>query len=89
MTHTVPLVIGIAVNSGAANQPAMVCTEDPDFTPGFTMSLSTPVYVASATPGGIAPVADLTTGWYPTVLLVAKSTTKANFRARGHAGMAP
>lgn len=82
------LVAGIAVNSGAANQPATICTEDPDFTPGFTLSLSTPVYVASATPGGIAPSADLTTGWKPTVLMVATSTSKASFRARGHVGTA-
>ncbi|MBB5038264.1 hypothetical protein [Prosthecobacter dejongeii] len=76
---------GIAINGGAAGQPALVCSEDPAFTPGFTLSTSAPVYVASATAGGIAPVADVTTGWFTTVIMVARSTTTASFRARGHA----
>lgn len=33
------------------------------------------IYVASATAGGIAPEADLTTGWYVTLLGVATSTS--------------
>ena len=78
------LITGIAINGGAAGQPALVCTEDPNFTPGFTLSTSAPVYVASATAGGIAPSADITTGWFTTVLMVAKTTTTAAFRARGH-----
>ncbi|HCN76492.1 MAG TPA: hypothetical protein DIT13_04750 [Verrucomicrobiales bacterium] len=77
------LIAGIAVSGAAAGQRLLVCIEDPDFTPGFTLSTSAPVYVASATAGGIAPVADVTTGWYCTVIMVAKSTTKAAFRARG------
>ena len=79
------LIAGIAINGGAAGQPALICSEDPNFTPGFTLTMATPVYVASATPGGIAPSADITTGWFGTVLMVAKTTTTASFRARGHA----
>ena len=78
-------IAGIAINGGAAGQPALICTEDPNFTPGFTLTMATPVYVASATAGGIAPSADITTGWFATVLMVAKNTTTASFRARGHA----
>ena len=79
------VIAGIAVNGGAAGQPALICIEDPNFTPGFTLSTSAPIYVASATAGGIAPSADVTTGWFTTVIMVAKSTTTAAFRARGHA----
>jgi hypothetical protein len=79
------LIAGIAINGGAAGQPALICTEDPNFTPGFTLVMATPVYVASATAGGIAPSADITTGWFGTVIMVAKTTTTAAFRARGHA----
>lgn len=78
-------ISAIAVNGGAAGQPALLCTEDPNFTPGFTLSTSAPIYVASATAGGIAPSADVTTGWFTTVIMVAKTTTTAAFRARGHA----
>lgn len=77
--------VGIAVNGGAAGQPALICAEDPNFTPGFTLSTSAPIYVASATAGGIAPSADVTTGWFTTVIMVAKTTTTCAFRARGHA----
>lgn len=77
-------IAGIAINGGAAGQPALVCIEDPNFTPGFTLSTAAPVYVASATAGGIAPSADITTGWFATVLMVAKSGTVAAFSVRGH-----
>ncbi len=78
-------IAGIAINGGAAGQPAIVCVEDPNFTPGFTLSTSAPIYVASATAGGIAPSVDVASGWYATVLMVAKTTTTCAFRARGHA----
>lgn len=78
------VIAGIAVNGGAAGQPALVCIEDPNFTPGFTLSTVTPVYVASATAGGIAPSADVASGWFTTVLMTAKSTTVAAFSVRGH-----
>ena len=67
---------GIAAVNCSDGQPIQVGYWDDDFTPGATLTNGT-VYVASATAGGIAPAADLTTGWYPTVLYVAKSTTKS------------
>jgi hypothetical protein len=70
-------VVGIALCGASSGQPFYFVTEDDDFTPGATLSMTAPVYVLSATAGGIAPVADLTTGHYPNVLFVAKSTTKA------------
>lgn len=69
-------IAGIALHGASSGQPLTYVYEDDDFTPGATLTTGT-VYVASGTAGGIAPVADLTTGWYPTVLFIAKSTSKA------------
>jgi hypothetical protein len=85
---TTAAVIGLAANGASAGQPLTVIIEDDDLTVGATLSTSAPVYILSATAGGIAPVADLTTGWYPAVVLVAKSTTKAIFRAAALRGTA-
>lgn len=78
-------VLGIAVSESKADgQDIVVVTEDPDFTPGATLSLSgagdDAVYVLSATAGGIAPVTDLVAGMYPIVLGVAKSANKLIFK---------
>jgi hypothetical protein len=53
---------GIALNGGAANQPAVIAIGG-TIDPGFTVTVGT-VYVLSATAGGIAPAADLATGMY-------------------------
>lgn len=68
--------VGIALHGAAANQPITWVEEDPDFTPGGTLVVGT-IYVLSGTAGGIAPAADMVSGWYPNVLFIAKSTTKA------------
>lgn len=71
--------VGIALQDVSADQYFDVLLEDDDFTPGATLVVNT-VYVLSATPGGIAPAADITTGWYGAFLMFAKSTTKAILR---------
>lgn len=81
-------VIGMALHAAASGQPIAVLTADDNLTVGATLSMSAPVYVLSATAGGIAPVADLTTGWRPAPVLVAISTTKAIFRASALRGTA-
>ena len=72
--------VGIALHGASSGQPLTIVEEDDDFTPGGTLSISAAaddgVYVLSGTAGGIAPVGDLASGWYPVVLGVAKSTTK-------------
>lgn len=73
-------VVGIAATGASSGQPIVVITADDDLTVGATLSMTAPVYCCSGTAGGIAPSADLTTGWYPGVVLVAKSTTKAVFK---------
>lgn len=69
---------GIAQCNGAANQPAAVCLEDSDFTPGGTLTNGMAVY-ASANAGGITM--DVPgSGNYPVFLGLAKSTTKMVLR---------
>lgn len=57
---------GIALNGAAANQPIAVATNG-TLTCGFTATVGT-IYVVSATAGGIAPSADLVTGWFTTII---------------------
>lgn len=75
-------VDGIAIVSTASGAPITVITQDDDLTLGGTAAKGT-IYIASATAGGIAPSADLTTGWYAVVVGLGKSTTKIIFRAEG------
>lgn len=57
---------GIALNGGAIGQPVKLAIGG-TLNPGFTVGVGA-VYVQSATPGGIAPVADLAAGHFPVVL---------------------
>lgn len=59
-------VFGVALNSVSANQPITVQVAG-QITIGATVAVGT-VYVSSSTYGGIAPVADLTTGNYLSVI---------------------
>lgn len=77
---TTSAVVAIAGSAAASGQPVIVILEDDDLTLGATLSMSAPVYSVSGTAGGIAPSADITTGWYPSAVIVAKSTTKCIFR---------
>lgn len=64
---------GVALNGAADGQPLSVCTSGP-VTIGATMSAGVAYYL-SPTPGGIAPVADILAGDYPSILGIATSTT--------------
>lgn len=72
-------VVAIAASDAVSGQGLLYLTKDADLTLGATLSMSAPIYCLSATAGGIAPTADITTGWYPCAVLVAKSTTKCIF----------
>jgi len=77
-------VEGLAAHTAAADQVLAVVYEDDDLTLGATLSMVAPVYVLSGTAGGIAPTADIASGWHPKPFIVAKSTTKCIlFKARG------
>jgi len=64
---------GIALHAAAANQPLTVQTSG-QITIGATVAPGV-AYFTSATAGGVAPVADNTTGVYPTFLGFGISTT--------------
>lgn len=82
-------VAGIAGHATtAAGQPIAIVYEDPNLTVGATLSMVAPVYVLSATAGGIAPSADIAAGWYPVIIGVATSTTTMNFKPRAIQGTA-
>ena len=72
-------VSAIAASAGVSGQPFIYVYGDNDLTLGATLSMTAPVYCLSATAGGICPAADLSTGYYPAVVLIAKSTTKCIF----------
>lgn len=79
-TAAARVVLGICVNSAAANQRVNVVTEDDDLTLISTGLTPGDVLILSATAGKIAPVGDLVNGMYNTVLGVAKSASKVVFR---------
>jgi len=61
--------VGIALHAAAAGQPLKYLREGP-ITIGATLVVGQ-VYIVSATPGGIAPVSDLATGWFTGILGIA------------------
>src|SRR5690348_4111768 len=66
-------VVGVAMHAATTDQPIEYATGgDLDFGSGLTVAI---VYIVSATAGGIAPVADLTTGWYSSVVGVGLSSS--------------
>lgn len=69
---------GIALHGAADGQPLSYVTKDSGFTPGATLIAGEIYVVSSAAAGGIAPIGDLTTGDYVTILGVAKSASVLN-----------
>jgi hypothetical protein len=63
----------VALHAAASGQPLAVATKGP-VTIGAAVTAGVGYY-QSATPGGICPIADLTTGAYPTFLGFAISAT--------------
>lgn len=71
--------VGIAELGGGAGQQIPVVYEDDAFTAGATLVVGE-TYVVSTTAGGIAPIGDLATGDYTTILGIA--TTAALLKLR-------
>lgn len=69
--------VGVAMHAASTDQPIEYATGGDLDMSGLTVAL---VYIVSATAGGIAPVADLTTGWYSSVLGVALSSTRLRLK---------
>jgi len=74
---------GIFLNGGGSGQPVKVLTKGA-VTIGGTLTPGGAYYL-SATAGGICPVADLSSGMYPSVLGIATSATvlKVNITSSG------
>ncbi|RVN04654.1 hypothetical protein [Sinorhizobium meliloti] len=75
--------VGVALNGAALNQPLAVQTEGP-ITIGATVVAGTAYYL-SPNPGGIAPLADILTGDYVTLVGIATSASviKLDFQYSG------
>lgn len=82
-------VDGIALADADDGQPFPIVQKDDALAIGTTVGIGD-VYVASDTPGGIAPVADAASGWFVVIVGVATSTTelKVNFIDKLDAGSA-
>lgn len=65
-SSTTATVRGILLNGGANGQPCKVAIGG-SINPGFTVTVGT-IYVQSANAGKIAPVGDLATGHYVTIV---------------------
>lgn len=76
---------GTALHAAALGQPLAVQT-DGDITIGAALTPGVAYYL-SGTPGGIAPVGDLTTGDYPCIVGMAESSTvlALNYKSGGAA----
>lgn len=72
-TAAVRSPIGLALNGASSGQPLMVQTGG-DITLGAVLTAGVAYYL-SGTAGGICPVADVTSGDYPVILGMAKSTS--------------
>lgn len=87
-------VIGISSHAAIDGQPLAVIWYADNLNLGATLSMTAPIYVCSATPGGVAPAADLAPGGlYPAVVIIATSnipgavtTTTCVFRAPAFRG---
>ncbi len=78
-------VYGIALNGASNGQPLVVQTAG-DITIGATLTVGA-IYVQSGTAGGIAPTADLVTGWYSFIIGIGKTASVMRLVLRG-AGVA-
>lgn len=65
---------GVALSSAAAGQPLLIQIQG-QITIGSTVVVGTLYALSGAAAGGIAPVADLASGWYVNVVGVAISAT--------------
>jgi len=64
---------GVALHGASAGQPLTI-QKSGDITIGGTLTPGVAYYL-SDTPGGLCPVADLSSGEYPCIIGIAKSTT--------------
>lgn len=82
-TAAVRSVAGISINGASAGQRVSYVYQDPALVIAASGLTANTILVLSATAGGIAPAADVTTGWFLSVVAVVKSGTTIYFSAPG------
>lgn len=75
-------VAGIAVDGAALNQDIVICTKDPNFSPGYPI-VSGNIALLGNVAGAVQPYEDRTTGWYVTALGVGIGQNRVNFIMQG------
>ena len=73
---------GIAMVGCSNGQDIVICSRDPNFTPGFTIAAGNFVLVGNVA-GALQPVEDRTTGWYVCSLGVGIGNNRTNFYITG------
>lgn len=76
------VVAGIAVDGAATNQDLVICTRDPNFSPGHVIN-SGNIAILGNVAGQINDVSDRATGWYVTILGVGIGSNRTNFQLAG------
>ncbi len=75
-------VAGIAACSANVNQPFQICTQDPNFSPGYPIT-SGNIALLGNVAGAVQPYEDRTTGWYVTALGIGIGQNRVNFTLLG------
>lgn len=73
---TTAVVAGVTLNDAATGQPIEYLTVG-NYNPGATVVLGE-TYATSITPGGIAPIADILSGDFITIIGIATTTSNIN-----------
>lgn len=73
--------IGVALTNAGDGEPLLIQTKG-EYTSGATLVAGETYVVGATATGDIAPVADITTGWYVTHLGFASDTSKLNLLPR-------
>ena len=73
---------GIAMVGASNGQDMVICSRDPNFSPGYTIATGNIAIVGNVA-GQINPYDDRTTGWYVTSLGVGIGNNRMNFYITG------
>jgi hypothetical protein len=74
-----PNMAGVVMSDAATGQPIIICTDDPNFKPGFTLAIGE-VAILSSTAGAFCLFSDYATGWYMVVALVGLGSGNARLK---------
>src|SRR3954467_11289312 len=75
-------VAGVAVSTSANGQDVVICSRDPNFSPGYAINAGNLAILGNVA-GQVNDVADRASGWYVTVLGVGIGGNRTNFTLVG------